>query len=181
MEDSFCHYNMFNHHFFDGKVRVMTIISFFFSCISFIIFLQSLKSKWWLFLYLLIFTFVCSLSVIEHLGVIMLFTFHAFHCFLGKDLLSQQDPCSFVWFDPSALQPVFFLFLLCYLYSGHMTFVSGWPFHHRGFCHAVPSFFHSLFVLLISPHPSEPCSKFLSPASPTLRQGQVLFCRFTIL
>lgn len=30
MEDSFCHYNMFNHHFFDGKVRVMTIISFFF-------------------------------------------------------------------------------------------------------------------------------------------------------
>lgn len=27
MEDSFCHYNMFNHHFFDGKVRTMTIIS----------------------------------------------------------------------------------------------------------------------------------------------------------
>lgn len=27
VEDSFCHYNMFNHHFFDGKVRIMTIIS----------------------------------------------------------------------------------------------------------------------------------------------------------
>lgn len=27
MEDSFCHYNMFNHHFFDGKVRIMIIIS----------------------------------------------------------------------------------------------------------------------------------------------------------
>lgn len=26
MEDSFCRYNMFNHHFFDGKVRIIAII-----------------------------------------------------------------------------------------------------------------------------------------------------------
>ena len=35
---------------------------------------------------------------------------------------------------PATLQPVLSLFLLCCSCSGHMTFISNWPFHHRGFC-----------------------------------------------
>lgn len=134
MEDSFCHYNMFNHHFFDGKVRIMTIISFFY-CISFIIFLGSLKSKWWLFYHLLIFIFVHSLSVywaprgdhVIHLS--WLFT----ASWVKSDFLTKTH-VAVCGLTPATLQPVLSLFLLCCSCSGHMTFISNWPFHHRGFC-----------------------------------------------
>lgn len=64
MEDSFCHYNMFNHHFFDGKVRITTVILVTVEeqvpeyLVSY--FLESLKIKSWLLHHLLIGYFPAS-------------------------------------------------------------------------------------------------------------------------
>lgn len=96
-EDSFCHYNMFNHHFFDGKVRIITVIPSYCGransrALPFLFSQSSSRSDcgrptiyWYL-----VFS-ICGVCV-EHLEAIVLFFFLTFHCFSDKDPLSQQGP-----------------------------------------------------------------------------------------
>lgn len=132
MEDSFCHYNMFNHHFFDGKVRINNHVSFFFYCISALIFLGSLKSRWWLFHHLLTFIFVLSLSAYRASRGDCMIHLSWLHCFLGKIHFRTKASVALCDLTPPTLQPVLSSFLLCSLWSGHMIFIANWPLHHRG-------------------------------------------------
>lgn len=166
MEDSFCHYNMFNHHFFDGKVRINNHVSFFFYCISALIFLGSLKSRWWLFHHLLTFIFVLSLSAYRASRGDCMIHLSWLHCFLGKDPLSHQGLRSFVWSDPShspacpLLIPA--LFFVIRTYDIHRKLASP----PQGLSPMLFRLSCQLFAVLISLHPSEPSFRSLSPASP---------------
>lgn len=185
MEDSFCHYNMFNHHFFDGKVRIMTIIcsliveeqiqEYLLCYFSKVPQDQIVAVPPFIDIYFCSFT-ESILSIQKRSSYSSFMTFHCFWIktyFLTKPRVAPWD------LTPATLQPLLSLFLLCCLCSGtgHMTCISNWLFHNTCFYPRSPlSRLLSLCLVKFTSSFREFCSKSLPPVSPEpqTRSGSLL-------